>query len=271
MAGLMLITSGTILWVRLGRIESGFWAPLLYRVVVLGSIEASYFFFAPYLPLVNPTSLDLLLYRSDLQLFGFESAVALAPFVGPLGSEWFAFFYFCYFVLLTLHLVPVTLASQRDRLRGEVTFGFMTLFCVGQLVYLMVPGFGPFRAIPQDLPTHFPPGLWLDTVMTAVAKGGAQKDIFPSLHTAAPTFFALLSFRHRATLPFRDTWWIMSAFTLNIVVATMYLRWHWLIDVVAGLTLAGVGFGLCVVVTDWELRRRERLGLAPAWLHLEKP
>ncbi|HEY5961866.1 MAG TPA: hypothetical protein VIV60_35145, partial [Polyangiaceae bacterium] len=54
-------------------------------------------------------------------------------------------------------------------------------------------------------------------------------------------------------------------FTLNIILATLYLRWHWLIDVVAGLLLASVGWWLSVVITDADIRRRTQLGIGPSW------
>lgn len=70
--------------------------------------------------------------------------------------------------------------------------------------------------------------------------GGALKDIFPSLHTAAPTFFALFSVRHRRLAAFRFTWPVVAFFASQIILATMFLRWHYLADIVAGLSLSGV-------------------------------
>jgi membrane-associated phospholipid phosphatase len=101
--------------------------------------------------------------------------------------------------------------------------------------------------------------------MLTVASGGAQKDIFPSLHTAAPVFLTLFSFRNRRVLPFGYTWPIMAFFAANIMIATLFLRWHWVIDVVAGLVLAWFGWWLGVTLTRIETRRRTRLGLPEAW------
>jgi membrane-associated phospholipid phosphatase len=92
--------------------------------------------------------------------------------------------------------------------------------------------------------------------MQTVDEGGALKDIFPSLHTAAPLFIALFSFRHRALIPFRYTWPLVLFFSLNIIIATMFLRWHWIIDVVAGVAVATSAQALSVLTTNFELRRR---------------
>jgi hypothetical protein len=45
----------------------------------------------------------------------------------------------------------------------------------------------------------------------------------------------------------------------------MFLRWHYVIDVVAGLALATIAFVLGVHVSEWELARREEHGLGEGW------
>jgi membrane-associated phospholipid phosphatase len=57
----------------------------------------------------------------------------------------------------------------------------------------------------------------------------------------------------------------------QIIVATMFLRWHYLIDVVAGLVLAIAATLLAERIADWERLRRERLGVQPAWMPLVYP
>lgn len=53
------------------------------------------------------------------------------------------------------------------------------------------------------------------------------------------------------------------------MIATMFLRWHYLIDVVAGLMLATTAALLIGPVIDWELRRREHRLRTPLWPLLE--
>ena len=94
-------------------------------------------------------------------------------------------------------------------------------------------------------------------------------DIFPSLHTAAPLFFTLFAFRHRDRLPFRYAWPVLAFFSLNIMVATLYLRWHWVIDVVAGIAHASIALLLAAKLTKRDLARRTTLGLTPNWPRFE--
>jgi membrane-associated phospholipid phosphatase len=90
-------------------------------------------------------------------------------------------------------------------------------------------------------------------------------DIFPSLHTGAPTMLALFSFRNRKDLPFRYTWPVVAFCAVNIIIATMFLRWHYLIDVVAGFSIAVGAVLLGRPVVRWELARRARENLGELW------
>jgi hypothetical protein len=262
---LLLMLLFTLAGVRGRLIPGSFWPALLYRLGVYGVVQISYFFFRELLPLVNPRSLDTELHALGVELFGSEPAVRLDAVVNPVTSEWFAFFYFGYFFVLATHVLPIVFLGKDKRLLGEFTFGLIFMFCVGHTLYALVPGYGPYRAIADEFQHELPSGMWLNVVMEAVAEGGAQKDIFPSLHTCAPTFIALYSFRHRALAPYRYTWPLVLFFAANIIVATMFLRWHWLIDVVAGLALAVTSQVLSVVVTEHELVRRARERLMPTW------
>jgi hypothetical protein len=251
--------------VRGGLLRHSFWAPLMYRLALYGTVQVSYFFFHDLLPLVNPGSLDLELYHLDLKVFGFEPAMALDAFVGPLTTEWFAFFYFGYFFLLALHVIPILMFSKDQRLLAEFALGMLFVFCVGHTIYLFVPGYGPYKAMSEQFQHEFPHGMWLDMVMATVHAGGAQKDIFPSLHTAAPTFLALFSFRHRNRLPFRYTWHLVTFCACNIILATMFLRWHYIIDVVAGMTLSTVATAACVKLARRDYLRRAAGALSTSW------
>jgi membrane-associated phospholipid phosphatase len=102
-------------------------------------------------------------------------------------------------------------------------------------------------------------------VLASVHSAGALKDIFPSLHTGAPTFFAVYAFLHRKKFPFKQAWPILAFCLLQIIGATMFLRWHYLVDIVAGFALGAFNAVFWGWVINWEYGRRERLGLSPVF------
>jgi membrane-associated phospholipid phosphatase len=263
--GLLLCFCVGVLLTRGGLLPDGVLKGLIYRVAIYGPVQISYFFFRELLPAINPRALDHELHAIDLALFGVEPAVAMDSIVNSFTTEWFSFFYFGYFFVLAVHVVPILFVAKNQRELSEFALGMLVLFCVGHTLYMLVPGYGPYRAIPEAFSTPFPRGLWLDLVMDAVRSGGALKDIFPSLHTAAPSFILLFSFHNRSRVPFRYTWPLVAFFCVNIIVATMFLRWHYLIDVVAGLLLAAGTIAIVPRIVDRELRRRARWSLSPLW------
>ncbi|MBX3181065.1 MAG: phosphatase PAP2 family protein [Polyangiaceae bacterium] len=260
---LLAVFVGTLTVIRGLPLRHGVAAPLIYRLGMFGPVQLSYFILANLLPVVNPGNLDEALYQLDLKTLGVEPAVWLDQVVSEASSEWFAFFYFSYFFLLALHVLPMLFLARDRRMTGEFTLGMILLVCVVHVSYMLVPGFGPIRHLSFE--HALPSGMWHDIVVNTVNASGAQKDIFPSLHTAGPAFCALYSFRHRDKRPFCYTWPIVTFFSLNIIVATMYMRWHWAVDVVVGLSLA---YAISVVsprITRWELKRRTAQGLTEVW------
>lgn len=264
--GLLAFLVVTLVLVRGHLLRGPLLAPLLYRFGIYGTVQASYFVMGGgLLPIVNTETLDLELYRLDLAIFGVEPAMAMDSWVNPWTTEWFAFFYFGYFFLLAVHVIPILMFSRRRQLVAEFTLGMLLVFCIGHTLYMVVPGYGPYRAMAGEFQNSFPSGMWLDLVMHTVASGGAQMDIFPSLHTGGPSLIALFSFRNRDQLPFRYTWPIVTFCTLNIILATMFLRWHYIIDVVAGFALACAASWVAAWLSRREARFRAERGLSSSW------
>ncbi|HEU4579055.1 MAG TPA: phosphatase PAP2 family protein [Polyangiaceae bacterium] len=254
-----------VVLVRGGILTHPWVRPLAFRICHYGGIQATYFIMRGLLPVVNPGSLDLELHQLGMRWFGVEPALALQSWVSPATTEWFAFFYYGYFFVLGLHVIPIIFFGRNSRLLSEFALGLLLVLAVGQSLYLLVPGYGPAKGLPELFSVELPNGVWWHLVKELVASAGAQKDIFPSIHTAAPSFILLFSFHNRAHLPYRYSWPLVAFFVFNIIVATMFLRWHWLVDIVAGLVLALLAFAGSVYGARWEARYRSARGLPLAW------
>ncbi|HXX65937.1 MAG TPA: phosphatase PAP2 family protein [Polyangiaceae bacterium] len=244
---------------------------LIYRLAVLGAVLASFFQLREILPAVSPWAEDARIYALDLRVFGFEPCLWMDRFVSRRTTEWFAFFYFFYFLILTVHILPMLLIERDTRLLGSFSVGALLVFLTAHLVYMAVPGWGPYWYLRASFGHPLVGGTFWRLVREAVEAGGAQKDIFPSLHTAAPTFLAIFSFGHRNRAPFKYTWGPMAFFATQIIIATMFLRWHYLLDVVAGVILAVAAFLFARRIAYWEHGKRERLGLQASWMPLVYP
>ena len=157
-------------------------------------------------------------------------------------------------------------AAKSGPFLARFSFGFIWLYCVGHALYTFVPAYGPYAFLAHDFKHTLDGPLWWKLVRNAVdsVDGGARTDVFPSLHTALPTYLSLFSFLERRRSPFRYTWLPLTLCTTQIIAATMFLRWHYLIDICAGLLLAVSGILVSRLAVRWDAAR-ERQGGGPVW------
>ncbi len=249
--------------------RGSFASALVYRLTIFFTVFPSYFELRVILPACTQRVVDGSLYAIDLSVFHVEPAVAWDRFVTPHTTEWFAFFYFGFFFLLAFHVLPMMFLARNMRMFARFAFAVVFVFCAGHLLYIVVPGYGPYRFLAATFQHPLEGGVFWDAVKATVADAGAQKDIFPSVHTAIPTTFTLLAFKYRREYaPYRISWPVVGFFASQIIIATMFLRWHYLIDICAGLALAALAVALAERTVRWDEARRERLGLLSSWAPL---
>lgn len=259
---LLSLTATSILLTRGELLPAGRARGVIYRLGTVTPVVLSYFQLHYLLPALEPVLVDDLLRRVDEALVGVTPAAWFERFNEPPIVEWFAFFYYSYFFVMAAVLVPSLFLDRGLRL-GEVMIGAVIIGATGHILYTFVPGVGPYGAMDFEGPLRG--GMFWRQVLYAVENAGAQLDIFPSLHTAYPSFFALHAIRWRRTRPFRIAWPALAFIAANIIVATMFLRWHWLIDVLVGFTLAVVAQRIAVRVAGREIERGRRDDRQPVW------
>jgi len=247
-AALLAATLATLALTRGAWLEPGFRRSAAYRIGLFAPMVSSYFALRYCLPALQPQLVDARLYRIDVRLFGDTPAVLLDRFVNPATVEWFAFFYYGYFFIVGVYLLG-TLIFDSERRQYELLLASALVVALGHALYTVVPGIGPHVFCAAMFQHALTGGAWWGRVEYAVHSNGAMLDIFPSLHTALPLLFVLHSFRHRHSAAFRHTWLALSLVVANIIVATVFLRWHYGIDVLAGALLAL--FAHHVAVGSW--------------------
>lgn len=239
---------------------------VVYRLCLSFAVIENYLMLRDVLPVVRPDAVDAALYNIDLRLFGVEPAVWMQRWNTLPVVEYFAFFYYSYFFICLTYLLLAVFFTRANRYTTEYAVGVVIVYCVGQIGYMAVPAYGPVQALAHEFTSPVQGGLFWGLVKSAVAAGGAMKDVFPSLHTAAPVFFALHAFsRARADRRFLPLAYVTAFFACNIIFSTMFLRWHYAIDVVAGLVLAFSAAAVSRRVATWEDERRRRAGLDGIW------
>lgn len=240
---------------------------LLYRAGVFIAVFGSFSHLQYVLPTARAIVVDADLYALDLRVLGFEPAEAFDRYVTPATTEWFSFFYFGYFFIVAAHVFPMLLTAQPPKILAEFALGFLALFCIGHVLYIVVPGHGPYQHLADHFQHELSGPVWWRAVRSTTdsVEVSARTDIFPSLHTGAPTYLALFSIRHRRLMPFRFTWLPLTIATSQIILSTMFLRWHYAVDVVAGLALATTVAFVAPRIVRREEAHRTALGKSPVW------
>jgi membrane-associated phospholipid phosphatase len=190
---------------------------------------------ALFIPAVRGTSADQWLADLDYRIWHANPTVWLERIHTPALTE---FLQVVYTLFIAMVLVPAFLLWWKQRYAEFQYFAF--LIAVGYLVsyvgYLIVPARGPrfLLAHLQHIPLQ---GLWFFQGMqgTLDRLESAHYDCFPSGHTEL-TILAWWSTRWVAPRLF----WPSFIYTLCIIFATVYLRYHYTVDVLAGVLVATI-------------------------------
>jgi len=188
---------------------------------------------------------DQALIAIDQHLFGFQASVALQRLVSPWMTTWMTFAYFYHIINIPLVACFIYLLRDRSRFR-EMMSGLMVVSFFGLMGYLLVPAIGPMYTLRSQytVPLHQSIGM-LNREVDFMDFARIRRDVFPSLHVGISFVVWLYAYRNSKKL-----FWATSPLILSLWLSTLYLRYHYLIDVVAGLILAP----LCYLLANWLFR-----------------
>lgn len=183
---------------------------------------------------------DALLWRVDrFALDGRDAQTWLAPWISPGLSDLLSLAYVFFLILLPLISLFYILYGHPSS-RGRYWLGMMTVYGPGFAGYLLLPAAGPYLHHPGQLPA-LQNGLVSGPIHAFIAGQSTGVDVWPSLHCAVTLYIQAWLWRAapawgRALLPA----------TLLVIVSTLYLQYHYFIDVLCGAALAWLGAWVAV-------------------------
>jgi hypothetical protein len=190
--------------------------------------------------LAIPWSADPWLDAADRALFlGRSPSLLLAPLGVTRWAEILSVFYAAFIPYLYLSIF-LGLIGRPERERNEFVIGFATLYALSFLGYLFLPARGPIVELAGLFPVPVEGGTFHRLVLRSVDAAGGPHGAFPSLHVGASSYAVLFDLRHCNTLRAL----IYAPLLVLIVLATLVLRYHYLVDLVAGFALALLASGV---------------------------
>jgi membrane-associated phospholipid phosphatase len=187
------------------------------------------------IPLVHPRDYDLELAAIDYRIFGVHPTIWLERFTWPLLTEILQIIYATYYFLPIVLGAALWRNGWFDRYHFwvfVVAFGFY----VSYLGYIAVPATGPrFLPLIKDAQTFPLRGVWVfETIRKTLDEAeGITRDCFPSGHTE----ITLLVLYYARKFHRRTFWWLLPIGSA-LIFSTVYLRYHYVIDIVAGALVA---------------------------------
>jgi membrane-associated phospholipid phosphatase len=193
------------------------------------------------IPLIHPRDYDVELAAIDYRMFGVHPTLWLERWTWPLLTEVLQISYVTYYFL------PIALGGVLWRKGRFDKYSFWVFvvafgFYVSYLGYIAVPAIGPrFLPLIKEAQTFPLKGVWLfDAIRTTLDEAeGITRDCFPSGHTEI-TLLVL----YYARKFHRRTFWCLLPPGSALIFSTVYLRYHYVVDILAGALVA-----LAVVLT----------------------
>ena len=199
-------------------------------------------------PIRGGKDYDQLLIAIDRGLFGGDPTECLARLAVPPLTELLQIGYTSFYLLFIL------LGWELYRRHGRDKYDFFAFLCaygffLSYIGYFLFPAAGPrFTLHDHSLIDSELPGLLLTPylrwfvnwggsvpmgVPNDVAMAKAQRDIFPSGHTMMTLVMIHYSFRCQARVRY-----LILAVGILVITAAVYQRYHYVVDIIAGVIFA---------------------------------
>jgi membrane-associated phospholipid phosphatase len=224
----VLVSEATRRWaeIKLVRVIGDF-SPIFFVIVIyelLGGV----------IPFLRPDA-DNLLIRIDLILFGVHPTVWLERFLTPWVADILALAYASYYFIPAV-LITILYGWGKER---EFSLAISTLvlgYYLSYLGYIALPAIGPRFTLASVQQVPLQGGAILNSVVNTLNTiEGNPRDCFPSGHTQMVLISLWFALKYK-----RPLFWVCLPLSGALIFSTVYLRYHYVIDLAAGFIFAGI-------------------------------
>jgi membrane-associated phospholipid phosphatase len=187
---------------------------------------------------VNPHTADAFLAGIDAAMVGNQPSLLLEKWIHPGLTEFLNLVYFS-FVLFLPGVALYFYVTRQEKAFRRLMMGYLTIILMGVASYVLVPAAGPEQFLAAKY-TRDLQGQAVSRGVDYIMKSARVSfDCFPSLHVGIPLLLALYlrNYCRKAFLPALGYVGVMC-------VATIYLRYHYLIDVIMAFVYAPAAYWL---------------------------
>jgi membrane-associated phospholipid phosphatase len=210
------------------------WTPYARGVAVIGMMFTLYSTLGHVAFRAIPWLADPALERADRLLALGRSPSLLLQSVGTPGwTEFLSVFYAAFIPYLYLSIL-LGLVGRPAAQRDEFVTAFALLYAASFMGYLFLPARGPIVYMADAFNAPLAGGPVHATIVRTIDGLGGPHGAFPSLHVGASFLAAAFDLRRGDRL----RGWIYAPLVILIAAATIVLRYHYVVDLVAAVLLA---------------------------------
>ncbi|HKB70432.1 MAG TPA: phosphatase PAP2 family protein [Thermoanaerobaculia bacterium] len=243
--GLMLVFLLVVSWLAAREEKLGRALRLVVNFYPMAIIPLLYESLGVLIPALRGESRDAWLVAADRAIFHADPTVWLERFVWPPLTDLLLLAYSTYYFFPIV--VGVALWKKDRALARKFIFCLSFTFYLSYAGYFVIPAQGPRVALAAEQSV----ALEVTPVSRTISRKlneleHTKDDAFPSGHTMVTVFCLLVAYRETRKV-FRA--WLPIA--LLLIVSTIYCRFHYVVDVIAGLSLAFLALPLGERLYGW--------------------
>ena len=187
---------------------------------------------------ISPHTVDLTLSKIDASILGNQASFLLEPFIQPWLTDFLNAIYFSHMLVFPGVALYFYLAREEKAFR-RLMMGYLTIILMGMTSYLLFPAVGPVKFFADQYARDLHGRMLSHTVDYIINVGRVGFDCFPSLHVGIPLLLSLYLRDYR-----RKAFIAALIYVALMCFATIYLRYHYLIDVIAAFAFAPAAYFL---------------------------
>ena len=215
------------------------WLPFGFCIAIYTNLHDTIHF-------VNKNDIHDILINIDQWMFGVQPCVWAQKFIHPVLTDIFIATYANYFILVII--VPLALYIRKSNKEFRYTLlSIIVCYYIGYFLFILFPA-APPRLVLKPMFTLSLHGNLLDPISHSILSASSSRGAFPSLHCAVSLLALFFAWRY-----IRWLFYVMLPLVILLIVSTVYLRHHYVIDLIAGGMLSLAVFRIGPLLEDfWE-------------------
>ena len=189
--------------------------------------------------LIFPHFFDPLINQLELAVFSVYPTVWTQKFICFGASEYLMFSYSFYYFLLVVLGVGLFF-NHKIKEFDDLLFTSAVAYYISYLGFILFPVEGPRFALTLQHQVEINGGFFTSLAQSLIDVAGIRGGAMPSSHVAVALVVLVYARRHHRLL-----YYVLFFLVTSLLVSTVYGRFHYVFDVVAGLLVGGGSILLC--------------------------